>query len=98
MTYTREYPPPPPPPAGGLFCRKKKRQAKRIQLAQQAFPFEFVEKVGKRKPLVKTRSIYHGPVPRKMVKFNPGLIEILSAVFLLRACNSSLQNTVEPLL
>ena len=39
-----------------------------------------------------------GPVPRKMVKFNPGLSEILSAVFLLRECNSSLQNTVELLL
>ena len=41
---------------------------------------------------------YQGPVPRKMVKFNPGLGEILSAVFLLRARNSSLQNTAEPLL
>ena len=33
-----------------------------------------------------------------MVKFNPGLSQILSTIFLLRACNSSLQNTVEPLL
>ena len=39
-----------------------------------------------------------GRVPRKMVKFNPGLSEILSTVFLLRACNSSLQNAVQPLL
>ena len=39
-----------------------------------------------------------GPVPRKVVKFNSGLSEILSKVFLLVACNSSLQNTVEPLL
>ena len=39
-----------------------------------------------------------GPVPRKMVKFNSGLSKILSNVFLLRACNSRLQNTVEPLL
>ena len=42
--------------------------------------------------------IHLGPVPRKMVKFNPGLSEILSTVFLLRECNSSLQNTVELLL
>ena len=39
-----------------------------------------------------------GPVPEKMVKFNPGWSEILSKVFLLRECNSSLQNTVELLL
>ena len=39
-----------------------------------------------------------GPVPRKMVKFNPGLSEILPTVFSLRECNSSLQNTVELLL
>ena len=39
-----------------------------------------------------------GPVPRMMVKFNPGLSEILSTIFLLRASNSSLQNTVKPLL
>ena len=38
--------------------------------------------------------IHPGPVPRMMVKFNPGLSEILSTVFLLRACNLSLQNTV----
>ena len=31
---------------------------------------------------------YPGPVPRMTVKFNPGLREILSTVFLLRACNS----------
>ena len=42
--------------------------------------------------------IHLGPVPRMMVKFNPGLSEILSKVFLLRASNSSLQNTVNPLL
>ena len=40
----------------------------------------------------------HGPVPRKMVKFNPGLSEILIPIFLLRECNSSLQNAVELLL
>ena len=40
----------------------------------------------------------HGPVPRKMVKFNPGLSEILITIFLLRECNSSLQNAVEFLL
>ena len=40
----------------------------------------------------------HGPVPRKMVKFNPGLSEILITIFLLRECNSSLQNAVELLL
>ena len=39
-----------------------------------------------------------GLVPRKMVKFNPRLSKILSTVFLLSACNSSLQNTDEPLL
>ena len=39
--------------------------------------------------------IHPGPVPRMMVKFNPELSEILSTVFLLRACNSSLQNTVK---
>ena len=39
-----------------------------------------------------------GLVPRKMVKFNPRLSRILSTVFLLSACNSSLQNTDEPLL
>ena len=38
--------------------------------------------------------IHLGPVPRMMVKFNPGLSEILSTVFLLRACNLSLQTTV----
>ena len=42
--------------------------------------------------------IYLDPVPRMMVKFNPGLSEILSMVFLLRECNSSLQNTGKPLL
>ena len=42
--------------------------------------------------------IHPGPVPRMMVKFNPELSEILSTVFLLRACNSSLHNTVEPFL
>ena len=36
---------------------------------------------------------YQGPVHR-----NPGLSQILSMVFCLRACNLSLQNTVEPLL
>ena len=40
----------------------------------------------------------HGPVPRKMVKFNAGLSEILITIFLLRECNSSLQNAVELLL
>ena len=41
----------------------------------------------------------HGPVPRKIVKFNPGLSEILITIFLLRReCNSSLQNAVELLL
>ena len=40
----------------------------------------------------------HGPVHRKMVKFNPGLSEILITIFLLRECNSSLQNAVELLL
>ena len=52
-------------------------------------------------PVVRRRIILaltQGPVPRKMVKFYPGLSEILSTVFVLRACNSSLQNTVEPLL
>ena len=39
-------------------------------------------------------SILQGPVPRKMVEFNPGLSQISSAVFL---CNSRLHNTVEPL-
>ena len=39
-----------------------------------------------------------GPVPRKIVKFNPGLSEILITIFLLRECNSSLQNAVELLL
>ena len=39
-----------------------------------------------------------GQFPRKMIKFNLGLSEILGTVFLLRACNWSLQNTVEPLL
>ena len=38
--------------------------------------------------------IHLGPVPRMMVKFNPGLSEILSTVLLLRACNLRLQNTV----
>ena len=33
-----------------------------------------------------------------MVKFNPEFSEMLSTVFLLRACNSRLQNTFEPLL
>ena len=42
--------------------------------------------------------IYPGPVPRMMVKLNQGLSEILSTVFLLRECNSSLQNTGKPLL
>ena len=39
------------------------------------------------------------PVPRKMAKFNQGLRESLSTGFLLRACNTSLQNfTVEPVM
>ena len=42
--------------------------------------------------------IHLDPVPRMMVKFNPGLSEILSMIFLLRECNSSLQNTGKPLL
>ena len=42
--------------------------------------------------------IHLGPVPRMMVKFNPGLSEILSTVLLLTECNLSLQNTVKPLL
>ena len=42
--------------------------------------------------------VHLGPVSRMMVKFNPGLSESLSTVFLLRACNLSLQNTVKPLL
>ena len=42
--------------------------------------------------------IHLGPVPRMIVKVNPGLSEILSTVFLLRECNSSLQNIVKPLL
>ena len=42
--------------------------------------------------------IHPGPVPRMMVKLNQGLSEILSTVFLLRECNSSLQNTGKPLL
>ena len=42
--------------------------------------------------------IHLDPVPRMMVKFNPGLSEILSMVFLLRECNSSLHNTGKPLL
>ena len=33
-----------------------------------------------------------------MVKFNQELSEMLSTVFLLRACSSCLQNTFEPLL
>ena len=50
-----------------------------------------------------------GPVPLKMVKFNPGLSHIASNVFSsknmqlkafspLRTCNSRLENTDEPLL
>ena len=35
-------------------------------------------------------SILQGPVPRKMVEFNPGLSQISSAVF---SCNSRLHNT-----
>ena len=42
--------------------------------------------------------IHLDPVPRMMVKFNPGLSEILSMIFLLRECNSSLQNAGKPLL
>ena len=41
---------------------------------------------------------HQGRVPRKMVKFNPGLSQILSTILLQRASNSSLKNTVEPLL
>ena len=39
------------------------------------------------------------PVPRKMVKFNPGFSPIWSRVFLsiIRTCNSSSKNTVKPL-
>ena len=39
-----------------------------------------------------------GPVPQKMVKFNPGLSQIFSKVFCQRTCNSSFQNTDVPLL
>ena len=42
--------------------------------------------------------IHLDPVPRMIVKFNPGLSEILSMIFLLRECNSSLQNAGKPLL
>ena len=38
------------------------------------------------------------PVPRKMVKFNPGLRQILSKVFIVYKWNSSLQKSVESLL
>ena len=38
-----------------------------------------------------------GPVPQKMVKFNPGLSQISSTVFSSKN-NSRVQNTVEPLL
>ena len=38
------------------------------------------------------------PVPRKMVKFNPGLRQILSKVFIVYEWNSSLQKSVESLL
>ena len=39
-----------------------------------------------------------GPVPRKMVKSNPGVSQILSKVSLLRTCNLSFQKTVVTLL
>ena len=39
-----------------------------------------------------------GPVPRKMVKSNPGVSQILSKVSRLRTCNLSFQKTVVTLL
>ena len=36
-----------------------------------------------------SKILLQGPVPRKMVKFNPGLSLVLSEVFLLRICNLS---------
>ena len=45
------------------------------------------------------QSNLHGPVPRKMVKFEPRLSQISSTdVSCLTTCYSRLQNTVEPLL
>ena len=46
--------------------------------------------------LNKVNNKSQGPVPRKMVKFNPGLSKISSKVFLSRNMQLELTNTVEP--
>ena len=58
--------------------------------------FKYLLYLLKKKSFV-TPLLYHrnglnnlGPVPRKMIKFNPGLSQILGKVFCLRTCNSSL--------
>ena len=44
------------------------------------------------------RIVALGPVPRKMVKFNPGLSQILSEVFLSKKMQFELRNTLQSLL
>ena len=46
--------------------------------------------------LNKVNNKSQGPVPRKMVKFNPGLSKISSKVFLSRNMQLELTNTIEP--
>ena len=46
--------------------------------------------------LNKVNNKSQGPVPRKVVKFNPGLSKISSKVFLSRNMQLELTNTIEP--
>ena len=48
--------------------------------------------------LNKVNNKSQGPVPRKMVKFNPRLSKISSKVFLSRNMQLELTNTIEPLI
>ena len=96
MTYTREYP---PPRGGGYFVGKRKGKRRESSLHSKRLRSSSSKKLGNVNRWLKPVVFIMAPFLEKWLsQFNPGLIEILSTVFLLRACNSSLQNTVEPLL
>ena len=88
-----------PPPRGGYFVGKRKDKRRESSLRSKRFRSSSSRKLGNVNRWLKPVVFIMAPfLERWLSQFNPGLIEILSSVFLLRACNSSLQNTVEPLL
>ena len=88
-----------PPPGGGLFVGKRKGKRRESSLHSKRLRSSSSKKLGNVNRWLKPVVFIMAPfLERWLSQFNPGLIEILSTVFLLRACNSSLQNTVEPLL